>query len=290
MPQFVPGRRRSSSFCTSSFVSGRRGGTPSITQPTAPPCDSPKVVTRKAWPKVLPAARTTSMPRRAACPRLVGLGVCLKEVHVRGGIVLSSMRADEAGTVGELASGWRWHPCCGAQETCCNWLMDVLKINQGRLFYRQQQQQLAAVQTKQPQHHNTRMAITPTARIQAPTIAHVHHVCHVDADTPRYVALGGVEFPNTALLTLATGSSRSLRCCRGGCRICAHSVEREVDVAACGERGSGGDQLRRPTTCTSQDGMCCAHKAITTVTSSSIFIMIIITRCVVKTNCALSWL
>src|SRR5438128_12202896 len=30
------------------------GGQPSITTPMPPPCDSPKVVTRKSWPKVLP--------------------------------------------------------------------------------------------------------------------------------------------------------------------------------------------------------------------------------------------
>src|SRR6266513_1341171 len=33
------------------------GGQPSITTPMPPPCDSPKVVTRKSWPKVLPIAR-----------------------------------------------------------------------------------------------------------------------------------------------------------------------------------------------------------------------------------------
>src|SRR2546421_366777 len=31
-----------------------RGGHPSITTPTPPPCDSPKVVMRKSWPKLLP--------------------------------------------------------------------------------------------------------------------------------------------------------------------------------------------------------------------------------------------
>src|SRR4029077_15900550 len=30
------------------------GGQPSITTPMPPPCDSPKVVTRKSWPNVLP--------------------------------------------------------------------------------------------------------------------------------------------------------------------------------------------------------------------------------------------
>ena len=31
-----------------------RGGQPSTTTPMPPPCDSPKVVTRKSWPKELP--------------------------------------------------------------------------------------------------------------------------------------------------------------------------------------------------------------------------------------------
>src|SRR5690349_22345070 len=31
---------------------GMPGGQPSITQPIAGPCDSPKVVTRSSWPKV----------------------------------------------------------------------------------------------------------------------------------------------------------------------------------------------------------------------------------------------
>ena len=42
-----PGRRRSRSRWISSSVIGRRGGQPSTTTPTPPPCDSPKVVTRK---------------------------------------------------------------------------------------------------------------------------------------------------------------------------------------------------------------------------------------------------
>src|SRR5215471_6496944 len=50
-----PGRRRSSSRWISSTVSGRRGGQPSMTTPTAGPCDSPKVVTRNALPKLFPA-------------------------------------------------------------------------------------------------------------------------------------------------------------------------------------------------------------------------------------------
>src|SRR2546425_42785 len=51
-----PGRRRSRSRWISSTVNGRRGGQPSTTTPTAPPCDSPKVVTRKICPKVDPIA------------------------------------------------------------------------------------------------------------------------------------------------------------------------------------------------------------------------------------------
>ena len=53
----------------STCVMRSRGGTPSITQPPPPPCDSPIVVTRKLWPKVLPAAATRSwrLPARAVC-------------------------------------------------------------------------------------------------------------------------------------------------------------------------------------------------------------------------------
>ena len=49
-----PGRRRSSSRWISAASSGRRGGQPSTTTPTAGPCDSPKVVTRNSEPKLLP--------------------------------------------------------------------------------------------------------------------------------------------------------------------------------------------------------------------------------------------
>ena len=53
-----PGRRRSSSNWSSSRVSWSFGGTPSTTQPTPPPWDSPNVVTRNMRPKELPMART----------------------------------------------------------------------------------------------------------------------------------------------------------------------------------------------------------------------------------------
>ena len=56
-----PGRRRSSSAWISSTVMGSRGGTPSMTQPTPLPCDSPKVVTRKAVPQVLAAPARVSV-------------------------------------------------------------------------------------------------------------------------------------------------------------------------------------------------------------------------------------
>src|SRR5262249_12980232 len=35
-----------------------RGGQPSITTPMPPPWDSPKVVMRKSWPKLLPITRS----------------------------------------------------------------------------------------------------------------------------------------------------------------------------------------------------------------------------------------
>jgi hypothetical protein len=37
-----------------------RGGQPSITTPMPPPCDSPNVVTRNSWPKVLPMSGYSS--------------------------------------------------------------------------------------------------------------------------------------------------------------------------------------------------------------------------------------
>src|SRR3954467_10484560 len=48
-----PGRRRSNSNWISSSEIGTRGGHPSITTPTAPPCDSPQVVIRNSVPKEL---------------------------------------------------------------------------------------------------------------------------------------------------------------------------------------------------------------------------------------------
>src|ERR1700759_4089022 len=48
-----PGRRRSRSFWISASVRAMPGGQPSITQPSAGPWLSPKVVTRNIWPKVL---------------------------------------------------------------------------------------------------------------------------------------------------------------------------------------------------------------------------------------------
>ncbi|GJE43663.1 hypothetical protein AEGHOMDF_2842 [Methylobacterium soli] len=48
-----PGFLRSSSAWISSASSGSPGGQPSTTQPRATPWLSPKVVTRKRWPKLL---------------------------------------------------------------------------------------------------------------------------------------------------------------------------------------------------------------------------------------------
>ena len=59
--RLCPGRLRSSSTWISSRVMGRRGGTPSTTQPTPAPCDSPNVVTRKLTPKVLAARAVTCL-------------------------------------------------------------------------------------------------------------------------------------------------------------------------------------------------------------------------------------
>ena len=64
-----PGRRRSSSACSSSRLSCRRGGTPSTTQPTPPPWLSPNVVTLNAVPNVFANARVTAGAERRR-PRL----------------------------------------------------------------------------------------------------------------------------------------------------------------------------------------------------------------------------
>src|SRR5216683_542855 len=53
----VPGRRRSTSACKSASQRGRPGGHPSTTQPSAGPWLSPKLVTVKTRPNVLPATR-----------------------------------------------------------------------------------------------------------------------------------------------------------------------------------------------------------------------------------------
>jgi hypothetical protein len=50
----VPGLRRSRSFWMSASASARPGGQPSTTQPIAGPWLSPKEVTQKSLPRVLP--------------------------------------------------------------------------------------------------------------------------------------------------------------------------------------------------------------------------------------------
>src|SRR5450756_232415 len=52
-----PGRRRSRSGWISASESFRRGGQPSTTTPTPPPCDSPHVVMRNNCPKLLAMRR-----------------------------------------------------------------------------------------------------------------------------------------------------------------------------------------------------------------------------------------
>src|SRR6476660_458555 len=42
------------------FDKSIRGGQPSTTTPIPPPCDSPKVVTRKSWPKLLPMSHCST--------------------------------------------------------------------------------------------------------------------------------------------------------------------------------------------------------------------------------------
>ena len=62
----VPGRRRSTSACRSACASAKPGGQPSTTQPNAGPWLSPKLVTVKILPKLLPATRILQI----GCPQL----------------------------------------------------------------------------------------------------------------------------------------------------------------------------------------------------------------------------
>jgi len=48
-----PGLRLSNSFCIRFISTFNLGGHPSRITPTAPPCDYPKVLTRKIFPKLL---------------------------------------------------------------------------------------------------------------------------------------------------------------------------------------------------------------------------------------------
>src|ERR1051325_8375765 len=59
-----PGRRRSRSTRRSSSDRAIPGGQPSMITTLPGPCDSPAVVTRKAWPKLFPDMRASSFARR----------------------------------------------------------------------------------------------------------------------------------------------------------------------------------------------------------------------------------
>src|SRR5262245_4316433 len=58
-----PGRRRSRSRWIMEASSGRPGGTPSTTTPTAAPWDSPQVVTQKSFPNELDIGADVILPR-----------------------------------------------------------------------------------------------------------------------------------------------------------------------------------------------------------------------------------
>ena len=73
-----PGLRRSSSIWSSSREIWSLGGTPSTTQPTPPPWDSPNVVTRNRRPNELPFARVVLFTARPEGRR--------EEGETRGGI------------------------------------------------------------------------------------------------------------------------------------------------------------------------------------------------------------
>src|SRR5215510_16337990 len=67
----------------SASVSGMRGGQPSTTQPIAAPWLSPKVVTRKRWPKVLNDMafyRPSCGSPRVGRGQMAGIGTCSSAV------------------------------------------------------------------------------------------------------------------------------------------------------------------------------------------------------------------
>ena len=66
-----PGRRRSRSGWMSASESGRRGGHPSITTPTPPPCDSPQVEIRNKVPKLLAILRYKKPEGRRGITRII---------------------------------------------------------------------------------------------------------------------------------------------------------------------------------------------------------------------------
>ena len=82
----VPGRRRSSSGWMSASDRAMPGGQPSITQPMAGPCDSPKFVTWKRWPKVLPDMEKRPWERASIlrCGIQFGADVCSSRASSTG--------------------------------------------------------------------------------------------------------------------------------------------------------------------------------------------------------------
>lgn len=110
--RLCPGRRRSSSAWISSLLIGRRGGTPSTTQPTPLPCDSPNVDTRNSVPNVLPVACTTS--------RLALQGICcaLWTRHCR----LWPLGSRALGPITCCARAWLATAAARQTQPCCFFL------------------------------------------------------------------------------------------------------------------------------------------------------------------------
>ena len=88
--RLVPGRRRSRSCWMSASLKAMPGGQPSITQPMAGPWDSPKLVTQKRVPRVLPLievelSRTHKKIAASACLASPGSRFGVKNIRTAPG-------------------------------------------------------------------------------------------------------------------------------------------------------------------------------------------------------------
>src|SRR5690348_12704045 len=94
-----PGFRRSSQCWMSRSARGRRGGTPSTTEPIAGPWLSPQVVKRNDVPKLLPATLASLAP--ALDDRDVGRVDRLHADHVIAGIDVMHLAGDAGAEIAQ---------------------------------------------------------------------------------------------------------------------------------------------------------------------------------------------